>query len=484
MLRQTFTPAPAVKLLVNIGACLDIVTGTFVKGKYGENILLGGLGSTTGVVGGGNKFKSTVVHFMSLSAMSRLITTTETSMSTYDTEVNIHEFKLKAMAEAFQIFKDRDIINDGTWVITDKTVYYGDQWFEKLKEYLKYKIDNSKKYLVETPFLDRDGVSLMKALPITVSEVDSLSEFETSDVAKIQDDNLLGESGGNTIHMRQGLSKTRLLMEIPHLSGSANHFFLFTAHLGKDMQIASGPYQQAPEKKLQHMKMGDKIKGVTDKFFFLLSNCWSAVSATPLVNQGTKAPEYPKDSEENQDSGSLDLNIVTLKQLRSKSGPSGITVDLVVSQSEGVLASLTEFHYIKDCDRFGLSGTLQSYSLDIYPDVKLSRTTVRGKLKEDAKLERAMNITSELCQMHQYHYSQKPILCTAKELYDGIKEKGYDWDFILEHTRGWWTFNNDDHPTKYFLSTKDLLLMRLGVYHPYWMESDCKTIKKEFQKSN
>ena len=60
------------------------------------------------------------------------------------------------------------------------------------------------------------------------------------------------------------------------------------------------------------------------------------------------------------------------------------------------------------------------------------------------------------------------LLCTPKELYEGIKEKGYDWDMILENTRGWWTFNNDNTVEK-FLSTKDLLEMRLGLYKPYWL---------------
>ncbi|MCK9517319.1 MAG: hypothetical protein M0Q87_14950, partial [Ottowia sp.] len=71
-------------------------------------------------------------------------------------------------------------------------------------------------------------------------------------------------------------------------------------------------------------------------------------------------------------------------------------------------------------------------------------------------------------------------LMSAKDLYDKIKAKGYDWDFILENTRGWWTFNNDKLPL-YFLSTYDLVRMANGEYHPYWLEDDNKTIKKQFQ---
>ena len=469
MLQLGIQPAPAVKPLINIGALLDIPTGFYVKGRHGENLLLGGLGQLTGIVGPGNSFKSTVMHYMMLSAADRITAAVDTNMSTYDTEINIHESRLLEFANRFEKLREKDVFNTGYWVVTDKTVYYADQWFEKTKEFLANKEKHAKEITGVTPFLGRDQKTLIEMIIPTFTEIDSLSEFETTDVAKIQDENLLGESGGNTIHMRSGLAKTRFFMEIPHVSGTANHYFLMTAHLGKEVSMVAGPYQQMPTKKLQHMRMGDKIKGVTDKFFFLLNNCWLAMDAKPYINQTTKAPEYPRDSIDNNDSGSTDLNIVTLKQLRSKSGPSGITIELLVSQTEGVLPSLSEFHYIKSNDRFGLDGNLQSYSLVLYPDVKLTRTNVRGKIDSDKKLRRALNITSELCQMHQYHKGLGNLLCSPKELYDGIKEQGYDWDMILNETRGWWTFNNDNTMDK-FLSTKDLLEIRLGLYKPFWLK--------------
>lgn len=467
MERPGFEQSQNIKLLINIGGGLDIPTGFYIKGFHGEHILLGGLGMITGIVGIGNSFKSTISHYMMLSAADRLSSTVETSMSTYDTEINIHEERLKEFTRKFDNFNTEDIIDSGKWLITDKTVYYGNEWFVILKKYLNEKKDNAKKIKCITPFMTRDKKTPLEIIIPTFTEIDSFSEFETSDVAKIQDDNELGESGGNTIHMRQGLAKTRLLMELPNLAGSSNHFFLMTAHVGKDLQMASGPYAAPPTKKLQHLKHGDKIKGVTDKFFFLLSNCWHVFNATPLINQGTKGPEYPKNNDENY-AGDNDLNIVSLRQLRSKSGPSGSIVELIVSQTEGVLPSLTEFHYIKSNDRFGLNGSLHSYSLDLYPNEKLSRTTIRNKIDSDSKLRRALNITSELCQMHQYYKNIKEILCTPKELYDDLIKLGYDWDMILSNTRGWWTVNDSKHPLK-FLSTMDLLNIRAGIYKPYWL---------------
>lgn len=476
----TTTQAPSVKVLINVGATLDIPTGFYLKGKYGEHVLLGGLGYLTGMTGIGNSFKSTIMHYMMLSAADRLMSTAETHMDTYDTEINIHEHRLLALTKRFLSFMNKNIFMENIWTITDKTIYYGDQWFEKMKEYLKAKIAGASKLMYETPFLERDGKTRMKVLIPTFGEVDSFSSFETSDVAKIQDENELGASGGNTIHMRQGLAKLRFMMEMPTLGGTSSHFTLLTAHLGKDIAMASGPYAPPPTKKLQHMRQGDKIKGVTDQFFFLTNNFWMTQSVSPLIKQDTKTPEYPSDSGDNM-SGDMDLNLVTLKNLRGKAGPSGFNLEIVVSQTEGVLPSLTEFHFIKSSDRFGISGTLQHYNLDIYPDVKLSRTTIRGKIDNDLKLQRALNITSELCQMHQYYRSLKDVLIAPKELYDGVKAQGYDWDFILESTRGWWTVNNESHPL-HFLSTLDLCHMAKGTYHPYWLEDDKKTIKKEFRK--
>jgi hypothetical protein len=475
----TMKQATPVKILINIGATFDIPTGCYVKGQHGESLLLGGLGYLTGMTGIGNSFKSTIMHYQMLSAADRLSSTAETHMDTYDTEINIHEHRLKALYSRFPSFSHRDLFNENIWTVTDKEQYYGDQWFEELKKYLKAKSDMGAKCEYTTPFLERDGTTLMKTIIPTFSEVDSFSAFETSDVAKIQEDNELGASGGNTIHMRQGLAKLRFLMEMPTLGAKSCHFTLLTAHLGKDIAMASGPHQAPPAKKLQHMRQGDKIKGVTDQFFFLTNNFWMTQSVTPLITKD-RTPEYPSDKDDNM-SGDMDLNLITLKSLRGKAGPSGFTLEIVVSQTEGVLPSLTEFNYIKSTDRFGLEGNLQHYNLEIYPDVKLSRTTVRGKLDNDLKLQRAMNITSELCQMHQFYRSLSDELMTAKQLYEGIKNQGYDWEFILTKTRGWWTVNNDKHPSLYYLSTLDLVRMARGTYHPYWLEADKKNIKKQYQ---
>jgi len=472
MLRPKFDPAPNHKIMINIGVGLDIPTGHIVPGPHGESIINGGLGLLTGVVGIGNNFKSTIMDYMMVSAMDRIACSTETSGSTYDTELNRQPARMTAISQNFESFKDKNIVEDGLWLLTDKTQYYADPWYEILKQFLRDKRDNAKQLMQTTPFLNRDQQPFQMLTP-TFTSIDSFTLFETENIAKIQDENLLGESGGNVIHMRQGLAKTRFMMEIPAVAARAQHYVLFTAHIGKDITIPSGPIPQAPVKKLQYLKNGDKIKGVTDQFFFLLSNCWHAYNASPLLNDRTKAPEYPLDPEDSV-AGDVDLNQVSLRQLRGKSGMTGYVLNILVSQSEGVLPSLTEFHYIKEQNRFGLNGSQIHYALDLLPTVKLSRTTVRSKLNQDALLRRAVNITAELCQMHQYwrHLKEEDLLCTPQQLFDDLKQQGWDWAVLL-NTRGWWTVNNDKHPVP-FLSTMDLLKMRKGLYHPYWADENKK----------
>lgn len=486
MLAPTFIESSHLKILINIGCMMDIPTGGYITGKYGESILNGGLGMLTGITGIGNSFKSTVMHYMTLSAMEKIYAVSDTYISTYDTEVNIHRNRLLTFTQNFERLKNVDLFDSGNWKISDKTVCYGNQWWSDYRQYLQNIYKEKDKLIKETPFLSKDKKTRHSLIIPTFTQVDSFSEFDTEDISKNYDEFELGESGGNTVYMRQGLAKLRFLNELPTLCGRANNYMLLTAHLGQVMHIASGPFSLPPPKKLSSMRNNDKIKGVTDKFFFYMSNLWQIYDVRPFQNKDTKGPEYPI-SPDNIQPNSTDLNIMTLKLLRSKSGASNVTFEILLSQNEGVLPSLSEFHFIKNCDRFGLTGNNINYKLDLFPDLNLTRTTIRSKLDNNPTLRRAVNITSELCQLITNHGKLDPkYICTPKQLYDDIKELGYDWSILL-NTRGYWLFENEKHDLP-FLSTMDLLKMRAqkyvssGVfseeetYHPYWLDADKKSI--------
>jgi hypothetical protein len=452
--------------MINVGALMDIPTGKYLKGKHGEMILNGGLGFLTGVVGIGNNFKSTVMNYLGVATVARM--GIGSGISTYDTEINIHEWHLARMASNNPQLHGENLIESGRWQITDKTVYTGDKWYDITKDFMQMKIKEKVKHSIATPFLDRKGDPLKIIVP-TCLGVDSMSEFVTQDVLKMQDDNSLGEAGANMVSMRQGMQKNRFLMEIPALAGGSYTYVLMTAHIGSE--FAMDP-RNPPPKKLAHLPQGIKLKGVPEKFTFVMNNCYHCYNAAKLINEGTKAPEYPRDKDDVL-VGDTDLNEVTIRQLRSKSGPSGMAFKLIVSQQEGVLPTLTEFHFIKAEKRWGLEGNLQNYTLAFCPDIALSRTAVRRKIDAHPELCRGINLAAEMLQItYLWHDISPEYLCTPKELYDDLITMGYDWSILL-NTRGWWA-PDGVHTDISFLSTMDFMRMRTGEYIPYWFTPEQK----------
>lgn len=461
--RPAFQSIPDVRPMPNLGALLDIPTGSFVKGKHGESILNGGLGSLTGVVGKGNSFKTTICLYMIFIVLSRF---KNSIGSEYDTEINTHKLRHQQLASVLDPALS-NILAEGRWDITDKSLYYANEWYELLKTYLKDKSKDKSKYEVLTPFLDKDGSSLIKMILPTLTLIDSISAFETDNVAQLSTKAELGSSAANMQFMRGGVEKKRFLQEIPTLSARANNPVLMTAHIGQAFQL--DPYAP-PDKKLQHLKNGEKIKGVPEDFTFLMNNCWYSYGATVLWNADRSGPKFPKaQGEKNTADKDTDLNTVNVIQLRGKSGPTGMPIPLVVSQLEGVLPTLTELNFLMENERWGLDANPQNYACHLLPDVKMSRTTARSKIDTTPALARAINICSEMLQMKQlWKHLPNDFIPTPAVLYEDLKKQGYDWDQLLA-TRGWWTYDNDAHEIP-FLSSMDLLNMRAGTYKPYWLK--------------
>ena len=180
-------------------------------------------------------------------------------------------------------------------------------------------------------------------------------------------------------------------------------------------------------------------------------------------------PEYPV----HENDASTDLNIVTLTVLRNKSGHSGISIPVIVSQSEGVKPWLSAFRYLVEVGKFGISGNNISYYLDLIPEIKLQRTTVRKKIDENPKLRRALEFTSGMFQliMTRSEYKDSKYIIHPEKLYNKIKDMGYDWDILLS-TREYTLIDNYNPEYTKYLSTPDLLDMYLEEYHPWWYPTE------------
>lgn len=455
------------KPMFNIGAGFDVPTGDWVRGIYGETILNGGVAAMTGVVGPGNQFKTTLIDYQSMTFLYRF---DESHHNSYDTEINKHEGRLASLAELHPNYRGVNPVTQGRWAITDSSLHLGEEWFDMHKDWLNKKIADRKNLEAPTPFLNREGTGNLMIMMPTSSTVDSLTEFKTKDIVKMADDNSLGDSKANTIFLRTGAHKKRILFELPNIIASAGHVMFMTAHIGDKFKLDP----RAPDRKqLQHMSADVKMKGVPESFSFLMNNLWYAYGASVLKNDSTQAPEFPRDPEENKRAGSTDLNTVRLRQLRGKSGQTGFTITVVVSQEEGLKPSLSEFLALKESKRYGFENptNMQDMSICLMPDVKLGRTTVRGKLDNDPKLRRAVNILHEMLQEITFRPDSREFMPEPKELYQGLKDKGYDWNMLLQ-TREWWTVYNDDPDRQPFLSMMDLVRMYNDKYVPYWLKPE------------
>jgi hypothetical protein len=467
---------------INVGARMDIPTGFFVAGQYDEQILVGGLGHLEGLTGIPNSFKTAIVLYKQLSALDKVLSTIDLNLvkaHTYDCEYNLFMQRIFNLSRIFPNICATAYFENGRYKLTDREILSGNKWAAELRESLESKVKNRKKYTVTTPFMTPDRKGMQTTLVPSFGFLDSLTAFETDDMTDKKAENELGSKDNNTIHMRSGLVKTQLIADLPFIGVHANHYTQVTAHIGKTIDMpVSGGMAPPPSKATQFMKQGEKLKGVGAQFLYLTNNFLGTTKVIiPVASD--KSPMYPADDIEKKMIGDKDLNIVTIGLIRSKTGASGREIELAVSMEDGVQPVLTEFWGLKSNDRFGLGGNNETFHLEIYPDVSMNRINLRRLIASDTKLCRAMNITSELQQMFQCYRHVRGRIPSMKVLYETIKDKGYDWDMILTKTRGWWAFDDIKHPQR-FLSSMDILRMFEGVYHPYWLEDDKKTIKPEF----
>lgn len=454
----------------NVGCLQDIPYGQYLYGVHGESILNGGLSDIEGICGRGNTFKTVLMKFKFLRVLDRY---EPFVMEEYETEGSGSVDRTYQLAMQFPNLAGVDLEMENRLRFSSVRDQWGDEWFDKLRKFGEAKFKSAKTDQFTTPFRDKYTGEAIKTIRPTGALVDSLSQLNVATVDKIFDKAKVGEGAANVDSMKASAAKSQIMGQMPGVTGRYGIKIGLTAHIGDQIQIDA---YVPPAQKLGFLKQKQGLKRVPENFTFLTHMLLFVIKATPLIHKDTKAPLYPADSEDNIE-GDCDLMMLLVQVLRSKYGASGMPFEVVVSQAEGVLIGLTEFNYIKGFDRYGISGNDTTYNLDLVPDVSLRRTTIRGKINADVRLQRALEITSEMCQMKnlwgdsRFGEDEKDILCTPKELYDDLKAKGYDWDLILTQTRGYWIYEENEatHPLK-FLSTKDLLRMRKGLYHPWWME--------------
>jgi hypothetical protein len=463
-----------VKPFIPVGCCIDIANGSFEKGAYGQYILNGGLPQFSAVIGTPNQLKSTLIDDLILTAIARMRHVYASSLGVHDTEGTVMPSRLATMGNKHDEFGDDDLLKDGTIVVTDNNTHTALEFVQLFKDDATQKKANLKEYMVQIPFLDRDGKQMVVPLP-NFTFLDSVTELVPDPIMKALQDLPMGDPARNMLPARSAGIKKAIIQEMGRSAYATGDFISMSAHVTRSMEVNAGPFAPQREVVLTDVKNGDTIIGASKSMSFLAIIIWQTMGLAPANNnggdgKGFKQPLYPADAAD-AERDNIDQRFLIVKTVRAKQGPTSGAIKMVVSQSKGINGPLTEFHNCREQKRFGLTGAASAaiYSMVLYPDMKISRTTIQAKLAASAALRRAVNITSELRQMIQLMPKWDKYYCTPEELYQGIIDQGYSWDFILNKTRGYWVYSPDTHPLKE-ISTLDLLRMRVGEYEPYWIK--------------
>lgn len=472
---------------LNVGCLFDIMTGRWVTGSRGESILNGGLAPFTGVGGPPNHFKSALSHYLNLTVVDRyrkgvdlpedMATYEGATGMVYDTETTFDVSRLNDLTLHTPWLKPQaisDLVDVGLISVHNKLDYYGEDWYSDLKEAMGEKIKETKRY-IDLPFANKDGKPYRIPKPDVVT-MDSLTEFSIENLEKLMDANEIGHKNLNMEAMVEMKAKSHMVRQLPAKTAASGVFLIATAHVGEEHQL--DPYAITP-KKLLFLKGNAKFKRVPNQFNFLPNDVYYIYTMRVLKNASSKGPEFPT-KRGGDFENSPELQAVDVYNTRGKSGPTGFSFTLLMSQNEGLLPGLSEFQFLRKNKKYGIGGNDQNYFLDLQPDVKLSRTTVRDKLDDSHALRRAMHITAELCYMDQVGIGfDRNTLCTPKTLYEDLIKLGYDWNILLASRDYWLPPAWETDQVLPFLSTMDLLNMRAKTYHPYWYDAAVKAAKSK-----
>lgn len=459
---------------LNVGGLLDIPTGSIAVGLKGESFINGGLSHITGVVGEGNVGKTQLTLWLLITAIANYV---DAQGLIYDSEGNLKKPRQVNLARSLYkelLYSTQEIIDSkGTVdeydlrriVFTSIAKYSGDEIWRivRNKAYTHGKNDKKANF-VETPFKDRDGSVLRLRKPILML-LDSLSMFKVAAHDEFSEEDL-GSSKRNMESMRKQMAKTQLIMDLPEMCARNNFYFITTAHVGQQHQI---DVRQPPKKIFEFLSQKQKLKDVPEKFLFTPQTMFFVAKAKPAyVSSSDKTPLYPRSSKKGYNDIDTDLTNMTILCLRNKDGNTGIPLEIMASQSEGILPSLSQFHFCKTHNRYGIGGTLEKMYMEFYPEVVFTRKNIRELLRENHKLANAMRLTSEILQcLMTYPVLSESYQIHPSKIYEIIKEKGYNWDELLE-TRGHWLPDQYTNEVK-FLSGMDLINMCTNEYKPYWM---------------
>lgn len=459
--------ASPIIIMLNTGGLMAMMNGNYLVCKFGDSVFNGGMGKTCAYTGRGNVGKSTLLWRMLLQALYRYVMPIEGgAYLAEDTEVTASVTRQKTLAKAVSVEIDLDVLEEEErFMFSSAAEHTGTEIWELVKDNscVKNRKGPNMRRLA-TPFIDKDGNYLTMLAPYLFG-LDSLSGFATDGQESKRGKFAAGSKERMDEARASGMGKSQMVAEWPTVTTRNGLWLGCTAHIGDDNRPQENNVPNT--KALKGLPHKSKFKGVPENFTLYLYDVWIVKNAK-ILEEG-RYTYYPR-AEDQEVFADPDLQLQTLWNARGKSGVTMMDFPVVYSQSEGVLDDVTNFYYcqqfLKD---FGITASAGRYKLDLMPDVTVTRKSVRGYCAdpEHKRFCRALELTMELGVItHCFGNYDKSLLCTPRELYEGIIAKGYKWEDILD-TRGYWTFDHYTNPVRH-LSMEDLLKMRLGRYTPYW----------------
>lgn len=485
------TQGEAIRPRFNIWTIFDHALGEYVKGDDGLWYLNGGFGHIMGFAGRGNTFKSFLLDYC---IMTILLRYRAEWASKYDTEVSAQLSRMQTVVRCVCTANGWDfdyaehavevMMEKGCFNMQSSELVPGEQWWaDYIRDEVedRYKQYMARKNLRETPFPDPIRKENKKMLNPWAYGCDSLSEWKTSKMEDARDDSNVGDSEQNALAAQDAKQKSDMMGRWPNALARGHFYMGFVVHITDNMQMG----RIEPGKKLDEFKGNIKFANVPGRAVTFLTNSLLVATHSGDCKQpssfnsktGVEEPMFPSAALKGKSSSVNDLKIIRYTQFRAKSGPTGVKMDMIYSQELGFMPHLSLWYYLKETltGDFGFNRSGHFYELQILPGVKFGRTTIFDMALENRRLQRALEITAGLAYMQNNWFRLEPEYhITPQELYDKVKEAGFDWDEILDNTVEYWQFKDQETKTsKRCVTVKTLLDMALKGLKPKFL-----TVKK------
>lgn len=461
--QSMFKPAPSFYPMPNTGTILDISAGDWLEGIHGQSILNGGVALFYGIAALPNMFKSTLAAAMGGCLLRAF---PESTAHAHDTETTMQQTRVEyLMRDAMNLGigtynRPENLISSGRLFFTTSVDYDGTELFDIIKTFCKDRIKNDKQIALE--ILDPQTKKPYMYYNPVFEFWDSLSGLKTKDATEKAKDGDVGTKDLNMLAMNFNMGKSQIVDQAPDLTARHGVYLCFTAHVGQKYEL--DPRKPAA-RTLRWLKGDVKLKRVPENTTFNTGNFYVVVGMSQLADKGVDI--FPRTPSE-KDQKAVDLIELTLVNQRGKFGLSNNPLPLAISQRHGLRTALSNFLYLRQEGKYGIVGNDQNYALALTPDVKMRRTTVQQIFDTNFAVCRAAQILMEMRYMFTHDADKyAEYYCEPEDLYKELIAMGYDWNLLL-NTRFWFGPVESKDKDVPYLSTMDLLKMRVGKYHPYW----------------